>query len=123
MRHRLIKVALPTTLALTLVLGTSGCGKKETKQAAPPPTPTADTQPAPQQAPQQVQSTAQPAAQQSDAAVSELNRALIRWIVGHKRRPATFEEFAASAGAPIPPPPAGKKYVLVNPPRIQLVNQ
>jgi hypothetical protein len=37
--------------------------------------------------------------------------------------PANFDEFAATAGVPIPPPPAGKKYFLAKDMHIQLVNQ
>lgn len=105
-----------------MALGASGCGKKATQQATPPSAPAA-SQPA-QQAPQPVQNSPQPAAQQNGQPdLAELNRDLIRWIVGHKRPPNSFEEFAASAGVTIPPAPPGKKYILANPPRIQLVNQ
>jgi hypothetical protein len=30
----------------------------------------------------------------------------------HGHTPKNFEEFAASANVPIPPPPPGKKYVI-----------
>lgn len=42
--------------------------------------------------------------------LAELNRCLLRWMVGNRRQPATFEEFAASANMTIPPPPEGMKY-------------
>jgi hypothetical protein len=53
----------------------------------------------------------------------ELDRGLIRWIVGNRRRPANFEEFAATANITIPPPPAGKKYVFDHTMHIQLVDR
>jgi hypothetical protein len=123
MRHRLIKAAAPSALALLLALGASGCGKKATPPTASQPAPEASARPAPQ-ATQPGQATTQPATQQNGGPdLAEINRNLIRWIVGHKRSPNTFEEFAATAAAPIPPAPPGKKYVLANPPRIELVNQ
>jgi hypothetical protein len=55
--------------------------------------------------------------------LKELNRNLLRWILGNRRRPQNFEEFAATANVPIPPPPAGKKYVLGKDMHIQLVDR
>ena len=40
----------------------------------------------------------------------------------HQRAPANFDEFAASADIKIPPPPAGKKYVINSHGLINLVN-
>ncbi len=42
----------------------------------------------------------------------DLNRYLLRWAVGHRRRPASFADFAADPGVQIPPAPAGEKYQL-----------
>ncbi len=53
----------------------------------------------------------------------ELNRTMIRWIVGRRRPPANFEEFAATPGVTIPPPPAGKKYIIAPNMHVQLVNK
>ena len=54
----------------------------------------------------------------------DLNRYLLRWAVGHQKRPASFEEFAADPGVQIPPPPTGKKYKLdTGTMHIILVNQ
>jgi len=53
----------------------------------------------------------------------ELNGALFDWVVQHQRRPANFEEFAASAGIQIPPPPPGKKYALNSRGLVSLVNR
>jgi hypothetical protein len=72
----------------------------------------------------QPSATAAPADQpgaQPDLGV--LNRALIRWIVGNRRPPANFEDFAATAGVTIPPPPAGKKYIIAKNMHIQLVDR
>jgi hypothetical protein len=52
----------------------------------------------------------------------ELDRSLIRWIVGNRRPPKNFADFAATAGVAIPPPPAGKKYIIDKTMHIQLVD-
>jgi hypothetical protein len=52
----------------------------------------------------------------------ELDRDLIRWIVGNRRPPKNFADFAATAGVQIPPPPAGKKYIIDKTMHIQLVD-
>lgn len=52
-----------------------------------------------------------------------LDRAMVRWLVGHRRTPANFEEFAATAGVAIPPPPAGKKYMIRKDMHIALVDR
>ncbi len=56
--------------------------------------------------------------------LGELNRSLLRWVMANRRKPASFEDFAATANVTIPPPPAGKKYAL-NPStmHIVLINQ
>src|SRR3954454_24150953 len=43
---------------------------------------------------------------------SELDRALNNWVARNRRAPRSFEEFAATAGINIPPPPAGKRYAI-----------
>jgi hypothetical protein len=48
----------------------------------------------------------------SDAVLQQMNRELMRWIVAHRRAPKSFEEFVSSAQLTVPPPPAGKRYVL-----------
>ncbi|MEJ0090897.1 MAG: hypothetical protein WDM80_14290 [Limisphaerales bacterium] len=55
--------------------------------------------------------------------LKELNRSLLRWIIGNHRRPKSFEDFAATSGVVIPPPPAGKKYVLGKGMHILLVDR
>jgi hypothetical protein len=119
--RRKLNIAAFTTLALIAALGVSGCGKKA-PQAAPQPAPAAApsaAQPAPQ-----AQSSAQPAAQQAgEPDLGNINRTLIRWLIHNKRRPANFEDFAATADTPIPPAPPGKKYVIAANMHVQLVNQ
>ena len=53
----------------------------------------------------------------------ELQRSVLRWVLANRRRPANFEEFAASAGIQIPPAPAGKKYNLAKDLHVQLINR
>lgn len=103
-----------------------GCGKKN----PPPPAPAAPVETASQSAP------ASPPASpkvippgvtltQPDGAVDlpELQRTVIRWVVANRRRPASFEDFAATAGVAIPAPPSGKKYILTKDLHVQLVNR
>lgn len=45
------------------------------------------------------------------------------WVYQHGRRPANFEEFAASAKVQIPKPPPGKKYTINHRGLISLVNR
>jgi len=52
--------------------------------------------------------------------LAELNRSLLRWVMANRRKPASFEDFAATAKVTIPPPPAGKKYAL-NPSTMHIV--
>jgi hypothetical protein len=119
MRHRLTIAPLPTILLL-VALGVTGCGKKTAQPAAIQP---ASTIEAPAQATPHAQPSAQPAAQQKgEPDLADINRTLIRWIIRNKRRPASFEDFAATADTPIPPAPAGKKYVIGPNMHVQLVN-
>ena len=121
MRDRLIIAAFPSTLALVVALGTGGCGKKAPPPAAPQPAPVAN---APAQPAPQTQWSAPPAVQPNgEPDLGNINRSLIRWLIHNKRRPASFEDFAATADTPIPPAPAGKKYILAANMHVQLVNQ
>ena len=52
-----------------------------------------------------------------------INRALIIWSVHHRRQPSSFDEFAASAGIQVPPPPTGKKYIIGSSGLVSLVNR
>jgi hypothetical protein len=131
------KLAQTGISCLALVVGAAmfaaGCGKKSEKplsSAAPPLQTTQDTsQPA---APgSAVNSQPVPVALATNAPgvtnaapdFAELRRALARWLVRNRRPPANFEDFAATAGVVIPPPPAGKKYVITKDMHIQLVDR
>ena len=114
-------------LALAIgVLILSGCSKaKQPAAETTPPSVENTTQPT-----DAVQTPVKPSAPiavvpapNGQPDLAELNRSLLRWIIGHKRPPANFEDFAASAGVVIPPPPAGKKYFIAKNMHIQLVSQ
>lgn len=119
------------TIGLALILavaGTSGCSKKKDSASTPPPQTASTTEtnqaPAPTAPPPAQAGAAAPAVQANGQPdLAEINRAMIRWIVGHRRAPSSFQEFAATAGVTIPPPPPGKKYVLAPNKRVQLADQ
>jgi hypothetical protein len=58
----------------------------------------------------------------SEPDLRELQRSVIRWTMVNHRAPKNFEDFAATAGVAIPPPPAGKKYVIDKTMHVHLVN-
>ena len=121
---------LTLTGLLALAVAMSGCGKKQSVAAeqssvntqATASTPSAPGVPGPgplvlsQPAEAMVQADGQPD-------LHALNRCMVRWLIANKRRPKDFDDFAATAGMPIPPPPAGKKYAIGNNMHIVLVNQ
>jgi len=55
--------------------------------------------------------------------LTALNQALRGWLMRNRRVPANFEEFAATAGVTIPPPPAGKKYAITKRMEVVLVDR
>jgi hypothetical protein len=55
--------------------------------------------------------------------IHALNRCLVRWLIANKRRPKDFADFAATSGVAIPPPPAGKRYVIGKDMHILLVDR
>lgn len=106
-----------TFLIFAALITLNGCSKKApTANATPQPDVQNQTQgvPAPSQpvAPQPGQQKSPLVQADGQPDLPELNRTLIRWVMGHRRTPATFEEFAATAGVTIPPPPPGKKYMI-----------
>ena len=119
-----------TALTLTglLALAICGCSKKQSLEAEPtsagaqialstqPSTGTA----APPQGILQPETIAQSDGQ---ADIKALNRCLVRWLIANKRRPKDFEEFAATAEVPIPPPPAGQRYVIGKDMHVALVSR
>ena len=77
-----------------------GCSRKTEAPPAPPP---------------QAQSAAQPTAAPDPNAgidLAQMSRDLRRWILSKQRPPKNFEDYAATATAPIPTPPAGKKFAI-----------
>jgi hypothetical protein len=66
---------------------------------------------------------AESASTYADANLADLTRELRRWIVKTKQRPASFEDFAAKAQIQVPPPPAGKKYVITQEMRVALADR
>jgi len=127
----LIKI-LPAVAAslLTITLFASGCSRKSSHVAnsqgdaqtnpvvgtAPP---AAAVAPPAQLAPVAV-SVVQPDGQPN---LAELNRVARMWMYRNHRRPANWDDFAANAGVPIPPPPPGKKYELSKSMRVTLVDR
>ena len=121
---RVFASVLPLLVLLAAAAILPGCGKKAAAPAVPPPA--AETQPVPPDQPIAA-STSPPAATltQADGQVDlpELQRSVLRWVLAHRRRPASFEEFAATAGVQIPPAPTGKKYILTKDLHVQVVNR
>jgi hypothetical protein len=118
-------------LAVALAVGTlvwAGCSKGK-KTAAEPPPPTAqelqqaEIEHKPVPSPTTAVAIAPLATPTGQPDLAEMNRTMIRWIVGHRRPPANFEEFAATAGVAIPPPPAGQKYIIAKNMHVQLVSK
>lgn len=117
-----------------------GCHKAEDTTAAPPPAPVAApaapdanqgsataASPMPPQGPDTTQMQMNPNASlvrtNGEPDLRALNRALLRWRMANQRKPSTFEEFAATAGVTIPPPPPGERYALAANGHITLVKQ
>jgi hypothetical protein len=123
----------PSSLAFSVALAVgivalTGCRKAKDSAAQPPP-PTAqeikqaESEHMPVPSPNVPVAIAPLANSAGQPDLGELNRTMIRWIVGHRRPPANFEEFAATCGVPIPPPPAGQKYIIAKNMHVQLVSQ
>jgi hypothetical protein len=112
-------------LILAVAAAAAGCGKKKEPPVAPQTN--AVSQPAqPGQAestPQATQPVTTLAQSGGQVDLPELQRCVIRWVVANHRRPANFEDFAATAGVPIPPPPAGKKYILTPDLHVKMVDR
>jgi hypothetical protein len=120
-------------LCLVLVLGAAmfaaGCGKKSEKPSsgATPPLQTTQDTSQPTAPSSDVNSQPVPAALATNVAAApdlmKLTLDLRRWCARNHRVPASFEDFSATAGVDIPPPPAGKKYVIGGNMHIQLVDR
>jgi hypothetical protein len=118
--------AILLALAFGLWL-TPGCGKK-TAAEAPVPAPVAQGvtapvpggQPSPTPSPAPIVVATDP---NGGVDLRWLNHAYIGWIIQNRQRPKTFEEFAAKSGLPMPPAPAGKKFIIDKNGFIALVSQ
>ncbi len=118
------------SVGIALLVGVllfTGCGKaKKTADETSTPTPEAAKQMAADHVPVYAPAKTTPvpvATPNGEPDLAELNRAMLRWLMSHRRAPTSFDEFAATAGVVIPPAPAGKKYVIAKDMHIQLVNK
>jgi hypothetical protein len=107
---------LGLTAIATAALFFTGCGKsKSSTVQAPAPIPVTDSQ-TPAALPPTLQPTSAPAVimntPEGGADLKQLNHAYVGWVLQNRRRPNSFEEFVAQSGIKVPPPPAGKKYVI-----------
>jgi len=120
---------------LAVLAMSAGCGqKKEQPASAAPVSQTnsvASSQPADSAASQAAVSTAAPVSKPAAAPapvagepdLTDLNRAVRKWMIQNRAVPKNFDDFVAKSGASIPPAPAGKKYILNQNMHVQLVNQ
>lgn len=117
---------------MILALVVCGCSKARNTTAQVPP-PSADTNPV-VTAQQPVYTAPAPGTPPGPGAtplvapngqpdLHALDRTLLRWVMRNRRRPANFEDFAATAGVAIPAPPTGQKYIIAPNMHIQLVSQ
>ena len=110
-------------LLLALLVVVAGCKKAAEPVAQTVPESNQATVAAHNPTPAATAPAGQPAVPSGQPDLEELNRSLLRWLMANRRPPKDFEDFAATAGVPIPPPPAGKKYVIAKNMHIQLVNR
>ena len=101
----------------TAALFSGGCGKGKSSAETPAPLSVADTNQSPAAMPTSAPKYESPpiviaASPDGGADLKQLNHAYIGWIVQNRRRPKSFDEYVALSGVQIPPPPAGKKYVI-----------
>jgi hypothetical protein len=122
------KPAFCFALVLTAALSFTGCSKKPAVAEAPAPQPALDTNQnktaaapvVPEAAP--VVPEATPVAPEAPAVIaaspngganlSALNQAYIGWVIQNHHHAKSFEEYVAASGISVPPPPAGKKYII-----------
>jgi hypothetical protein len=95
----------------------AGCGKKQPAAETPAAAPAVEAASAPASGGQPV--FMPPAAPvtvavgtDGGADLKQLNHAYIGWVLQNRRRPKSFDDFIAMSGIHVPPPPAGKKYVI-----------
>lgn len=121
--------SLVLTGLLALALVVCGCGRKKSLAAAKSsdasqaPSSTQPATGAPGPGPQVLRQPEAVVQTDGQTDLHALNRCLIRWLIANKRRPKDFADFAATAGVPIPPPPAGKQYAIGKDMHIVLVSR
>jgi hypothetical protein len=121
------------TLLVAGVAAFSGCGKKPPTAASTPNPPDSAQAPASQppvnntaKPPQVYSAPASPAVvstQNGEPDLKQINRAYVGWIMRTQKHAKTFEEFVTASGIQIPPPPAGKKFIIDKRGYIALVSQ
>ena len=101
---------------LTAIFLAVGCKKSQPAAVETAPPPVADTNQAPTATPPAPQAASAPAvvatSPDGGADLKQLNHAYVGWVMQNRRRPQSFEEFVKLSGVQVPPPPAGKKYVI-----------
>jgi hypothetical protein len=114
---RSMAVFLPGVI-LVLALFVAGCGKSKpapVQVSTPPPT-IENTNPAPTTTPMAATPVPTqaviPASPDGGADLKQLNHIYVGWVLQNRRRPQSFDEFVKLSGIQVPPPPAGKKYVI-----------
>jgi hypothetical protein len=110
-------VCLGLAAILMAAMFAAGCGKGHSSTAQAPASPPVEvSNPPPAAAPQAPQYPLAPVviATGPDGTpdLRALNQAYIGWIVQYRRRPKDLDEFVTLSGIQLPPPPAGKKYVI-----------
>src|SRR5260370_23794211 len=93
-----------------VIAGFSGCGRRDQTTGN-----TTATNATPEAVQSQIQAQnplPPPTAPPPNSEPPDLNRELRKWIVRNQRPPKNFEDFAATAGIQIPPPPTGKRYAI-----------
>jgi hypothetical protein len=125
------RAGLQLALILTVALFAAGCGKKESPKPvvnAPPESQTATQAAAPNAAapqtplPAQANPTVASGVEADPGIIQRLNQAVMGFRLQKNRYPTSVEEVAAFANIQLPPPPAGKKYVLNGRGLIELVD-
>jgi len=103
----------------------AGCGHKKVANAGAPGVsqddPNQALSPADQSA--AVTPATVPSSPDGGADLRALNHAYIGWIVQTHQRVTSFEQFVSISGIKVPPPPAGKKYVIDHAGFIAIQNQ
>jgi hypothetical protein len=122
---RMLGQVLPGIVLGSFLLGCGKTDKTAVQGPSSPPTQELAQAQGPSGAPVVVQSQplASPQSPKPSADPLDLNREVRKWILRNRRPPKNFEDFAATSGIEIPPPPDGKKYVLDKTMHVTTVNR